>query len=404
MKKMASFVDLLIAPQNQIYDTYAELRESGDGVHIDTLTGLGFVTRYEDLNRIFRDPKTYSSDVYWKIPFPIYNPKDPLQSRVVSIVEKFLLVLDPPVHTRLRGLASRVLNAQAVANMRPAFESAADEILRGLDNGQEVDFATEVAPKLPAWAMSALMGIPTADRGKFIEWTYDVSSTLDPATQGPERDRAYEGASEFIDYLTELVENRRRDLGDDLISMLIAVEEDGQGFTPDEVVSIALVLHAGGNSTTTCMVNSGLKLLLDNPDQCALLVDEPDRTKPAIEEICRIEPSLRWTPRMVTQADRIGDHDLEPGTFIWLGIAPANRDPRAFEKPDSFDIVRDDHKHLAFAAGPHYCLGAGLARLEAEVFFPRLLKRFPKITQTGEVKYAPQFIERVMTGFPLVLN
>ena len=401
---MVSFIDLLIAPQERIYDLYADMRESGDGVHIDTLTGLGFVTRYEDLNRIFRDPKTYSSDVYWKIPFPIYDPQSPVQSRVVSIVEKFLLVLDPPVHTRLRSLASRVLNAQALANMRPVFESAADEILRRFDNGQEVDFATDVAPKLPVWAMSALMGIPAADRAKFIAWTYAVSSTLDPATQGPERDRAYDGASEFIDYLTELVARRQADLGDDLINTLINVEEDGQGFTPDEVVSIALVLHAGGNSTTTCMVNSGLKLLLDNPSQRDLLVDEPDRTKAAIEEMCRIEPALRWTPRMVTRADRVGDHELEPGTFIWLGIAPANRDPRAFEAPNSFDITRGDHKHLGFAAGPHYCLGAGLARLEAEVFFPRLLRRFPKITQVGEVEYAPQFIERVMTSFPVVVN
>lgn len=401
---MVSFIDLLIAPQERIYNLYADLRESGDGVHIDTLTDLAFVTRYEDLNRIFRDPRTYSSDVYWKIPFPIYDPQSRVQSRVVSIVEKFLLVLDPPVHTRLRSLASRVLNAQALADMRPVFECAADEILRGFDNGQNVDFATELAPKLPVWAMSALMDIPAADRAKFIAWTYDVSSTLDPATQGPERDRAYDGANEFIDYLTDLVARRRADPGDDLISTLIRVEEHGQGFTPDEVVSIALVLHAGGNSTTTCMVNSGLKLLLDNPSQRDLLVDEPDRTKAAIEEMCRIEPALRWTPRMVTRADRVGNHELEAGKFIWLGIAPANRDPRVFDAPDSFDITRGDHKHLGFAAGPHYCLGAGLARLEAEVFFPRLLKRFPNITQVGEVEYAPQFIERVMTSFPVVLN
>jgi cytochrome P450 len=401
---MVSFIDLLIAPQERIYDVYADLRESGDGVHIDPLTGLGFVTRYEDLNRIFRDPKTYSSDVYWKIPFPIYDPQNPVQSHVVSVVEKILLVLDPPLHTRRRGLTSRALNAQALTNMRPIFESAADEILRGFDNGQEVDFATDVAPKLPVYAMSALMGIPVADRPKFVAWTYDLSSTLDPATQGPERDRAYDRASEFIDYLTELVAHRRADLDDDLISTLINVEEDGQRLTLDEVVSIAVMLHAGGNSTTTCVVNSGLKLLLDNPSQRDLLVDGPERTRAAIEEMCRMEPALRWTPRVVTRADRVGDHELEPGTIVWLGIAPANRDPRAFEAPDSFDITRNNHKHLGFAAGPHYCLGAGLARLEGEVFFPRLLKRFPKITQAAEVEYGPQFIERVMTSFPVVVN
>jgi cytochrome P450 len=402
--EMISFAELLTTPPERIYDTYAALRDAGDGVFIDPPTGYGFVMRHADLDRIFRDVKTYSNDVYWKTPLPIYDPTNPVHCRAVSYVERFLLFFDAPAHTRLRALTAHAFTAQAVANMRSAIEAATDEILGQFEQGQEVDFATEVAVKLPAWAMASIMGIPKEDRDQFTAWTNPMSQTLEPSVMGLDRDFTYQCVVEFIDYFAELADRRRGELGDDLTSTLITAEEDGDRLTPDELVSIAFVLVAGGNASTTCLLNNGTKLLVGHPDQRALLADQPALLSSAIEEMLRYEAPVRWTSRVVKEPARIGDHDLKPDTYLWLGIGPANRDPRAFENPETFDITRTNNKHLCFAVGNHYCLGAGLTRLVASTFFCRLMNRFPAMVQTGDVTYGPHFSERVFKHFPVALN
>ncbi|MDG4668105.1 cytochrome P450 [Mycobacterium sp. 236(2023)] len=401
-----TFNELLATPPDFVHQAYGHLRESGDGTDIDADTGVAFVTRYADVSRILKDAGTYSSKVLVP-PTPLveHDPNDPAQLKAFEHIRRFPQFQDPPVHTRLRNLARHTFTPRSIGRLREAVDTVTEEIFTKLDHGQELDFVTDIAEKLPVWIIAHAMGFPVADRQQLRLWTMAVGTALDPAVTGAQRRDALRGTAEFIDYLEDLVANRRRDLGDDLISILVAAQGNGELESQAALVGTIVVLLAAGNITTADLLSNGMKLFLDHPDQYEMLVENPDLVNAAIEEVLRFEPSLKWDVRVVTERDQVGNHEFAPGTFVMLGIAAANRDPRRFDDADRFNILRTNNQHLAFGAGVHYCIGAPLSRLEADVFFRQMIARFPRLPKlNGELSYANDFAARSIRRFPIRLN
>jgi cytochrome P450 len=220
-----------------------------------------------------------------------------------------------------------------------------------------------------------VIGVPAADQVEFHRWSLALEATFDPGIQGRDREVAIHIANEMLEYLRTLVEARRRAPRDDLTSALVAATPP----LPDDdlIGSLALLLTAG-NDTTATLLGNGLTLLFDNPSARAALA-EPVRVPAVIEEMLRVDPPFHLDARKTTRDVTIGGEDIPAGTMVWLVLASANRDPRAFDDPDAFDPSRRRNRHLTFLPGPHHCIGAPLARLEGQVIFTRLLERFPAI-------------------------
>lgn len=401
---MTTFAALLTTAPEAVHQTYDQMREADDGIHVDAPTGMTFVTRYADASRILKNSKGYSNKVLLP-PTPVlaHDTQDPAQRRAVEHILRFPQFVDPPTHTRLRNLARHTFTPRSINRLKDAIDVVTTEIFTELDNGQELDFV-DVAEKLPVWVIAHAMGFPLEDRQLLRRWSIDLASTLDPAVVGDHRRDCLRGTDELIAYLHDLVTHRRRAPGDDLISTLIAAEGGGDLDDATELVGIIVALLGAGNVTTADLLTGGMKLFIDHPDQYAALCDEHDLVRSAIEEVLRFEPSLKWTGRVVTTPDRVGAHDLYPGAFVWVGLAAANRDPRRFDDAGCFDIRRSDNQHLTFGSGIHYCIGAPLARLEADVFFSHMIERFPRLPElTGEPTFAVDFIARSIRRFPIRL-
>jgi pimeloyl-[acyl-carrier protein] synthase len=252
--------------------------------------------------------------------------------------------------------------------------------------------------------ISDVLGVPTEDRSLFRDWSSGFSAPLDPNCQGDQRATAIHHAGELIDYLDALIQARRTSPTDDLVSLLISAEEKGDRLTGDELAGMIALLLVAGNETTTNLLAGGTQLLMSHPEQRRLLAANPELIDSAIEEMLRVDPPFRWIGRVMKSAHSLHGTTLHVGQWVFAGIAAANRDPRRFTAPDRFDITRQPNRHLTFGSGIHYCLGAPLARLEAQTTFPKLLERFPNLRPgAAEPRCAPAFSVRTYESLPVQL-
>ncbi|EHN12393.1 putative cytochrome P450 hydroxylase [Patulibacter medicamentivorans] len=400
---MATPTDLLTAPPERADIVCSELRESANGVHL-LETGWGLVLRYDDVADLLRRPTIFSSERFADSPGAIHDASDPLQRRYVEVFGEVMLFQDPPVHTRLRGLVKRTFSPTATSRMREAVERVTDEILSGFAPDQEIDLVTDFADILPAWVISDILGVPMADRSRFRDWSTGFSAPLDPTCQGDERTAAIHDGAALIEYLEELIESRRSAPGDDLVSLLVSAEEEGDRLTGDELAGMIALLLVAGNETTMNLLTGGTQLLFDHPDQRELLASDPALIDSAIEEMLRFDPPFRWIGRVMREDYEVGGTALHAGQWVFVSLTGANRDPRHFDDPDRFDITRQPNRHLTFGSGIHYCLGAPLARLEARVALPQLLGRFPNLRPGASgPRCQPQFSVRAYESLPVRL-
>lgn len=403
---MATADDLFGADQATVHQRYNELRESGDGIHLLSEPKWRLYFRHQDVSRILKDPATYSSDRFDFAPISQNNdPDNPIHQRyVASLSHKSMLMSDPPEHTRLRGLVRHSFTPSSLERMRAVIAKGSDDLLDGFQAGDEIEFMSSFAQILPVQVITEILGVPAEDRAQFRRWSDSSSSLMEVTTTGEARDRAMLDVHEFRMYLEDLVTDRRKHPTDDLLSLLLAAEEDGDRLQGEEIYTMISLLLFAGNETTINLLGNGLNLLLDNPHIVSRLVAEPDQVPNAVEEMLRLEPSFRWIGR-VTAADGELDGEFAPKhTWLYLCVASANRDPRVFDEPDEFRLDRPKNKHLAFGAGIHYCLGAPLARLEGTIAFTELLGRFPNIQRAGDrPTYTPHFNIRHPEKLPVVL-
>ncbi|MFJ9106238.1 cytochrome P450 [Streptomyces sp. NPDC102405] len=298
-----------------------------------------------------------------------------------------LVALNPPDHTRLRRLVGRAFTPATVARLRPAIEELAgrmlDELADRASGGHPVDIMEAVAFPLPVTVIGELLGVPTEDAKMFRQLVADWTLVTDEGFSEQELRQADAATTTMRAYFTDLLRERRAHPKEDLLSALAQVEAEGERLHEDELLTMAAFLFIAGFETTTNLIGSGLMALLNHPDQLRAWRHNPGLTATAVEELLRFDPPLHTVGRAAHRDVEIGGHRVRAGEVVLLMLAAANRDPAKFAVPDRLDLAQDSRQHLSFSAGVHYCLGAGLARLEAEIFFPLLLQKFPAIELGG---------------------
>lgn len=359
------------------HEVTARLRETTP-VRFVVLPGgfpVWLVTGHAEARAAMTDPRLSSHHVYDRLErmrLAAAGAGEDAESLFAPELAQNLLNLDPPDHTRLRKLVSAVFTTRSVAPLRPRIEEITDELLDAMAAAGEAELLADYAYPLPIRVICELLGIPFADRDRFTDWSRTMVAATTPAEVG--------AASKLMaGYLGDLVEAKRADPGEDLLSRLVHVSEDGDRLSRDELISTAVVLLTGGFETTVNLISSGMLALLRHPDQLALLRSRQDLLGGAVEEFLRYEtPNNLSSPRYATEPVELGGVEIPAGHFVMASWLSANREPR-FADADRLDITRKPGGHLAFGHGIHYCLGAPLARLEGEIAFGRLLARFTDV-------------------------
>ena len=355
------------------YRYYALLRVH-DPVH--ELDGGGvFLTRYEDVVGIYRDPRA-SSDK--KLEFkPKFGDGPLYEHHTTSLVFN-----DPPLHTRVRRLILGAMTQRAIARMEADVVALVDRLLDQLDGRHESDLIEDFAARIPVEVIGNLLDMPRGGREPLRGWSLAILSALEPAPSTQVLERGNRAVAEFLDFLKGLVADRRAHPGDfesDVLTRLIQGESDGERLTESELLHNCIFLLNAGHETTTNLVGNGLHALLTHRDQLERLQAQPELIATAVEELLRFESPLQLNNRMATAEIELGGRKFLPGTFITLGVGAANRDPAQFPDPDRLDVGRKPNRHIAFGHADHACAGMNVARLEARIAVSRLIARFPRL-------------------------
>lgn len=298
---------------------------------------------------------------------------------------RFMLMQDPPDHTRLRKLVSRAFTPPSIERLRPSIEKLVRELLDATAGKGEIDVINDLAQPLPSTVICEMLGVPLADRSKFTEWTAHVTHLLVPRNMTEAtRKRAEIAAIGLVTYMSELIETRRGKLGDDMLSTLIRAEENGEQLTHEELITQSIGLLVAGFETTIGLIGNGVRQLLLNPGELARLRADLSLIDRAVEECLRFDGPIGATRRVLHEDAVIGGYLIPKDSELMLVMAAAHRDPAVYADPNRFDVTREHRSHLAFGGGIHFCLGAHLARMEAQIGMRELIKRFPKMELVSE--------------------
>jgi cytochrome P450 len=366
---------------------YARLREA-DPVHRRP-DGDWILTRYADCQGVLADPRCSSN--------PAHESRPSEGSPARQAGSNLLLFLDPPDHTRLRRLVSKAFTPRRVEELRPRIAELVDALLDEVDGEPTFNLLEALAFPLPVIVICELMGVPAEDRDSLKEWSTAASRLLDPDVEGETLELGLLAGMGLAGYFDALFEERRRQPQDDLVSGLVAAEEEGDRLSADELRAITVLLFIAGHETTMNLIGNGTYALLQHPDQLALVRDDPEMARSAIEELLRYDGPVHVTARVPTEDIDVGGTPIAAGERMVVALGAANRDPAQYPDPDRLDVTREDNRHLTFSHGIHFCLGASLARVEGQVAIPRLLKRCPDLRLDAEPTYREHLVLRGLT-------
>ena len=328
----------------------------------------------------------------------------PRYAPVVEAVSRFLTRVDGPAHRRLRGLLLRAFTPRAVEQMEDTIRACVLELLRPHLDAGSMDIVADLAIPLPLTVIGTMLGVPRADHVQVKAWASALGgiADLDPNPEGLER--ALRALEAFRDYVGGLIATHQRQPGKNLLGALVTVEEAGVRLSPDELVAICQVLLIAGHETTTGLLGNAVQLLLAHPDVLEAVRQTPHMLPGFIEEVLRYDSPVQVRTRLATQELPLGGQRVAAGQALLLLVGAANRDPRMFRDPDCFDLQRTPNHHLAFGEGPHYCLGAALARLEGRMAVEILLEKLPKLALApgSQLRRQPNFSLRSWESLPIV--
>ena len=402
------FLSVALTPKfrENPYEFFHLLREQ-EPVH-QTPLGVYMLSRYADASAIVRDPALSSnernSDLYQA--FVEANPEHGPGPFDDEFGQAVILFLDPPDHTRLRGLVSKAFTPKVIGTLRPRIEQIVDERLDAVEarGDGRMDVVTDLAYPLPVVIICELLGVPAEDHETFQDWSSDLAHSIDPdpLISPEQQERINAAAQAFLEYFRDLIERRRRDPGDDLLTGLIAAEEGGDRLSENELLATGLFLLIAGHETTVNLIGNGTLALLRDHGQLDRLRANPDLDHNAVEELLRYDSPVTFTQRITLADYTVGDVTIPARQQVIPILAAANHDPAVFAEPDRLDLARENaNRHLAFGGGHHFCLGAALARLEGEVAIPALVRRFPEIELDGNPERRDTFTLRGLTHLPV---
>ncbi len=365
------------------YPVYERLRRE-QPVYLDPYSGELLLTRYADAVAALKHPRLSSRGVAeGGLPLPALVRR--LARPVTRILSRQILFSDPPDHTRLRSLANRAFTPRAVEGMRARVQHLADELLDRLERTTPVDLIERFAAWLPVMVIAEMLGSRLENHARIRLWSDDLALFIGGSTR-PRWVVLLRGARGMIGlrrFFERCIREQRARPADNILTGLIAAEQEGDHLDADELLANAILLLAAGHETTTNLIGNGLLALLQHPQQYALLREHPEHLPAAVEELLRWDSPVQWTGRVALEEVEIGGHPVPAGQVIAIGLGAANRDPAQFPDPHRLDLLRRENRHLSFGHGAHFCLGAALARLEGEVAIGTLLRRFPGLRLAG---------------------
>jgi cytochrome P450 len=361
------------------------------------------VTRYEDVKRVQTD-RALSADRL--TPFFEHQPLEN-QNKIRDLIRylnTWVAFKDPPEHTRLRALMSKVLTPGKAERLRPNIEEIVDHLLTGLEKRPSFDFISDFANPLPAAVIMDLLGVPRTDLDKVKVWSDKIQLFIGSATMSENKyELAQEGALEMAGYFKAIIADREQNPGDDMVSALLAIRDEDQALTEDEVIGTCILLLFAGHETTTNLIGNGTRALMRHPEQLAKLMADPGLNESAVEEMLRYDGPTGGLVRVVKVEHKLHGKTLKQGDRVFAMINAANHDPRKFEHPEIFDIERNPNPHLTFNFGIHYCLGAQIARLEGQIAIREAFRRFPNLRlAVSDVTYMDTLVMRGTRFMPVL--
>jgi pimeloyl-[acyl-carrier protein] synthase len=359
------------------YPYYRLLRTHAPVVWVEGLHSW-VVSRHDDILRGLRDPRLRVNPGNTTAFRSAGEVAGPL-AVMAEMFQRQMLFRDPPEHTRLRGLVNKAFTPGVVQRLQPGMERLVDGLLDAAAARGEMDLIADLAFPLPVTVIAMLLGVPAEDHARFKAWSGPIAHTVEPVLLPEDVERAATATVEILDYFRELVKRKRASPCDDLISTMIAAEEQGQRLTTDELLANAVLFLVAGHETTVNLIGNGVLALLRHPEELAKLRAAPEKLDNAIEEILRYDSPVQLLSRFARQELTIGGQTVAPGQEVLFVLGSGNRDEAAFPDPDRLDIDRRDVRPLSFGGGVHYCIGAPLARSEAATAIGKLLLRFPHI-------------------------
>jgi cytochrome P450 len=371
---------------------YHELREN-DPVHWSELLHAWFITRHDDVMACFRDPRL--SAERWKFfEYQIQGLEPETIREFMETTRNQMVMRAGPEHTRVRRQTGAGFTPMKLEEMRASIHYAMVALLERVQTQRSMDLAQEISYQLPTLVLADLLGVPVEDRERFRRWSDILADFAAPAagtSMLATARRANQAMVEMKEYFLPLIEQRRVHPTPDALSLMVQAQEQGH-MTTGELVANAILLLFAGHTTTTDQMSNCVHDLLTHPEQLQVLREEPERVRAAVEESVRFHPAVPSIFRVAVEDVQLRGRTIRTGDVVFLCMAAANRDPRAFQEPDRFDISRDNspHRHLSFGFGTHHCIGAGLARRELETGLTLLLERMPELrldeTQPARVK------------------
>ncbi len=383
----------------------AALREAGP-VHeipFPPTETAWLITRYDEARRALNDPRLAKGPLRTAL----RAGPGALPAQTLDAIGSHMLNTDPPDHTRLRRLVSAAFTARRIEGLRSRVRAISDELIDELATKDQADLIDDYAFPLPFTVICELIGVPEVDRASFRAWSNVLVSG--DASRGESRaDEERHAATSMIAYVRELVERRRAEPDDALMSGLVQTTDAGDQLTEDELTSLVFLLLVAGHETTVNLIGNGMYLLLSQTDRADALRADPGLIPAAVEEILRYESPVKTsTLRITTEPVTIGEVTIPAGKIVMISLMAANRDPEAFPDADTLEWEREGRQHLAFGHGLHYCLGAPLAKLEGEIAIGSLLDRFPAMRPAkalSELEWRPGLLLRGLQHLPVVLR
>jgi cytochrome P450 len=391
------------------FPLYADLRERAP-IHRNDL-GFWVLARHDDCLAVLRDRRASSDSLNIDIdrmPEGFRTPiaeDDPMAMAMLEM--RPFLFRDPPDHTRLRGLVSKAFTPKVVESLRDRTQQVVDELLDAAIESDRVDLLEEFAYPLPVRIICDMLGVPVEDQDRFKVWSGALARGLDPDFLLTEEiiTARGEAVAQFAQYFFELLGERRRAPGDDLLTRLVQAEDGDTVLSEAELLSTCILVLVAGHETTVNLISGGALALLHNPDQFERFRTDAGVIRSGVEEMLRFVSPVQLTGRALTEDCEFGGVEFAKGDFAMLLLASANHDPAQFEEPERFDVTRAPNNHLGFGFGIHHCLGAPLARMEAQVALGSLVRRAPRLALTvDDVVYKHNIVLRGMESLPVSMR